>query len=710
MKNKKNQSKDAGVAERVLSSCCEEAAQISIAEAKASDGACYLELKTLSRSSPSNGFWHFLEQYGFRYGDGRCRPLLPSEVIVILRNIPQESINMLSAKGFFVQEGYILHYLPVPPNCLSVPDVSDGSSVMSSDYAISVLKKVMKQAYIIRSSRSGIPNFESTMIEANDLQVTVAEYRQVRDAAKASRDTDGRFSIKKDGKSLTQVQLEKLRTLFIRKGTGFSSRSIVTGDPYKGVGEIGLPFEIAQRITIEEKGHTLLRAGQFVRRRVMDGDIILINRPPTTHKHSLQALSVYVHDGHTVKINPLICAPLGADFGGDAIHIFYPQLVSARAEVSELLSVEEQLLSSQNGNLNLHLTTDSVLSLRLIPALPRAQHSESQWTGLQLLQTALPSKFDCFGDRHNIWQRQLLEVDYSRYLMQSIINDVVTSIFFRKSPFEVLRFFNSLQPMLMENLYTEGCSVGLEDFCVLNDIVHNIQACIQELSSLLYHMRLMNNEMMALQLEKQIRHLKVPITNHILKASAMGNLIDSKSESAINKVVQQIGFLGLQISDRGKLYSKTLVADIAILFQKKCPFSANYPSEGYGLVRGCLYHGLDPYQLMVHSITSREVIIRSSRGLTEPGMLFKNLMAILRDIVICDDGTVRNVCSNSIVQFEYGKETGTLEYSNFAAGEPVGALAATAMSNPAYKAVLDSSPSSMGYDEGDTALWSQIQE
>ncbi|KAK1370597.1 hypothetical protein POM88_036689 [Heracleum sosnowskyi] len=185
----------------------------------------------------------------------------------------------------------------------------------------------------------------------------------------------------------------------------------------------------------------------------------------------------------------------------------------------------------------------------------------------------------------------------------------------------------------------------------------------------------------------------------------MGNLIDSKSESAINKVVQQIGFLGLQISDRGKLYSKTLVADIAILFQKKCPYSANYPSEGYGLVRGCLYHGLDPYQLMVYSISSREVIIRSSRGLTEPGMLFKNLMAILRDIVICDDGTVRNVCSNSIVQFEYGKETGTLEYSNFAAGEPVGALAATAMSNPAYKAVLDSSPSSMGYDEGDTALW-----
>lgn len=152
------------------------------------------------------------------------------------------------------------------------------------------------------------------------------------------------------------------------------------------------------------KGHTSLRAGQVVHRRIMDGDIVFINRPPTTHKHSLQALSVYIHDGHTVKINPLICAPLGADFDGDAIHVFYPQSLSARAEVSELLSVERQLLSSHSGNLNLQLATDSVLSLRLMfkryflsrvaaqqlalfvpgvlpsPALLRAQHSESQWT------------------------------------------------------------------------------------------------------------------------------------------------------------------------------------------------------------------------------------------------------------------------------------------------------------------------------------------
>lgn len=42
----------------------------------------------------------------------------------------------------------------------------------------------MNQAYVIKSSRAGKPNFESAMIEANDLQVTVAEYLLVRDVAK----------------------------------------------------------------------------------------------------------------------------------------------------------------------------------------------------------------------------------------------------------------------------------------------------------------------------------------------------------------------------------------------------------------------------------------------------------------------------------------------------------------------------------------------
>ncbi|KAL7239152.1 hypothetical protein ACSBR2_005116 [Camellia fascicularis] len=752
LRSGKFQVKSIGILERALTSCCEEAAQISIHEAKTDDGACYLELKLPSKSRYQDGCWNFLERYGYRYGDNYCRPLLASEVMIILKKLPSETKKKLAGKGYFPQDGYILQYLPVPPNCLSVPDVSDGITVMSSDLSITMLKKILKQVEIIKSSRSGTPNFESHEVEANDLQAAVAQYLQVRGTAKASRDMDTRFGINKEqNNSTTKAWLEKMKTLFIRKGCGFSSRSVITGDAYKGVNEIGLPFEIAQRITFEErvtqynmqylqklvdeklcltyrdglstyslregsKGHTFLRPGQVVHRRIMDGDIVFINRPPTTHKHSLQALSVYVHDDHTVKINPLICGPLSADFDGDCVHIFYPQSLAAKSEVLELFSVEKQLLSSHSGNLNLQLATDSLLSLKILfknyfldraaaqqlamfvsnslpqPALLKTYTSGPHWTALQILQTALPRCFDCSGERHLVCKSEILSIDFSRDVMQSIINDIVSSICFEKGPDEVLKFFNSLQPLLMENLFSEGFSVGLEDFSISRVVLENIQNGIQDISPLLYQLRLTYNELVELQLENHLRLLKVPVANFILKSSQMGNVIDSKSESAISKVVQQIGFLGLQLSDRGKFYSRSLVGEMASLFQNKHPFRAKYPSEEYGLVTNCLFHGLDPYQEMVHSISAREVIVRSSRGLTEPGTLFKNLMAILRDVVICYDDTVRNVCSNSVIQFDYGVKPGSK--SAFAAGEPVGVLAATAMSNPAYKAVLDSSPSS----------------
>ncbi|KAK8630144.1 hypothetical protein V6N13_078951 [Hibiscus sabdariffa] len=749
LKNK-FQIKSGSVAERLLSSCCEDPPQVSIKEDKKTDGTCFLVLKQPSRQSTN---WNFLERYGFRYGDSNTRTLLPCEVVEILKRIPAQTRRKLSGKGFFPQEGYILQYLPVPPNCLSVPDISDGVSVMSSDLSTSMLKKVLKQVETIKSSRSGTPNFESHEVEANDLQLAVEQYLQVRGTVKATRSIDSQYGVNKDsGDSSTKAWLEKMRTLFIRKGSGFSSRSVITGDAYKKVNEIGIPSEIAQRITYEErvnthnmrylqnlvdnklcltyrdgsstyslregsKGHTFLRPGQVVHRRIMDGDIVFVNRPPTTHKHSLQALSVYVHDDHTVKINPLICGPLSADFDGDCIHLFYPQSLSAKAEVYELFSVEKQLLSSHSGNLNLQLATDSLLSLRVMlqtflfrkadaqqlsmflssalpqPAFLKGSHVAPCWTAFQIIQTAFPACLDCSSDRYLIEKSDILKVDFNKDLMQSVIDEVVASIFYEKGPKEVLNFFDSLQPLLMENIFVEGFTVSLEDFSVSREVIENIQKDIQAISPLLYQLRSTYNELVKLQMENHIRIAKEPIADFILKSSALGNLIDSRSDSAVNKVVQQIGFLGMQLSDRGKFYSKTLVEDVADQFHCIYPSDAvNYPSAEFGLIKGCFFQGLDPYEGMVHSISTREVMVRSTRGLSEPGTLFKNLMAILRDVVICYDGTVRNVSSNSIIQFQYGLSARTRP--QFPAGEPVGVLAATAMSNPAYKAVLDSSPSS----------------
>ncbi|KAL2326371.1 hypothetical protein Fmac_025429 [Flemingia macrophylla] len=749
---------NSGLAQKLLSPCCEEfgAALVSIREVKTSDGACYLAL-TVSKSKMQKlqGFWSFLEKYGYRYEGDHTRALLPCEVMEIIKRMPMETRRKLAGKGYFPQDGYVLKYLPVPPNCLSVPVVSDGVSVMSSDPSITILRKLLRKIEIIKSSRSGEPNFESHHVEANDLQSVVDQYFQIRGTTKAARDIETRFGVNKElNESSTKAWLDKMRTLFIRKGSGFSSRNVITGDCYKRINEVGIPAEVAQRITFEErvnihnisylqklvdenlcltykegvstyslregsKGHIYLKPGQIVHRRIMDGDIVFINRPPTTHKHSLQALFVYIHDDHTVKINPLICGPLGADFDGDCVHLFYPQSLAAKAEVVELFSVENQLLSSHSGNLNLQLSTDSLLSLKMLvkrcyfdraaanqlamflllplprPALLRASSGDSYWTSIQMLQCALPLGFDCTGGRYLIRDSEILEFDFSKDVLPATINEIAASIFFGKGPKEALNYFDVMQPFLMESLFADGFSVSLQDFSISKAIKRIINRNIGKVSSLLYQLRSLYNELVAQQLEKHIRDVELPIINFALKSTKLGDLIDSRSKSANDKVVQQIGFLGQQLFDRGRFYSKRLIEDIALHFHRKCCYEEEgYPSAEYGLLKGCFFNGLDPYEEMVHSISTREILVRSSRGLSEPGTLFKNLMAILRDVVICYDGTVRNICSNSIIQFEYGIQAGKKNQHLFPAGEPVGVLAATSMSNPAYKAVLDASPSS----------------
>jgi len=66
------------------------------------------------------------------------------------------------------------------------------------------------------------------------------------------------------------------------------------------------------------------------------------------------------------------------------------------------------------------------------------------------------------------------------------------------------------------------------------------------------------------------------------------------------------------------------------------------------------------------------------------------MMAMLRDVTVCYDGTMRTSYSNSIVQLD-----STNVSSSVTPGDPVGILAATAFANAAYKAVLDPNQKNM---------------
>ncbi|KAJ1277932.1 hypothetical protein BS78_04G040400 [Paspalum vaginatum] len=741
---------------------CRDLPALSLKEIKTTDGAIRLELRAPPRKHMTERSWNFLDKYGFHYGGcSHIRPLLPEEALNILKKVPDDTRRKLAARGYTVQSGYVMKYLPVPPNCLYIPEFTDGQSIISYDISVALLKKVLQKIEQIKRARSGPPNFESHEAESCDLQIAIGQYILLRGTTRGPQDNTKRFAVGTDSAALSTKQwLEKMRTLFISKASGFSSRSVLTGDPYIGVDMVGLPSEVAKRITFEEqvtdaninrlqevvdnglcltyrdgqatyaitvgsKGHTTLKVGQTISRRIVDGDVVFLNRPPSTHKHSLQAFYAYIHDDHTVKINPLICGPFSADFDGDCVHIYYPQSLAAKAEALELFSVEKQLISSHSGKVNLQLGNDGLIAMKLMSSRtvlskelanqlamfvpfslpgPAVMKSIPSWTITQIVQGALPSKLTCQGDTHLIRDSTVIKLDLDKESVQDSFTDLVSSVLCEKGPREALQFLNVLQPLLMEFLLLDGFSVSLKDFNLPKALLQEAQRNIQKQSLILEQSRCSKSQFVEMRVENNLKSVKQQISDFIVKSSDLGLLIDPKKEPPMSKVVQQLGFVGLQLYHEGKLYSSRLVEDCFSNFMNKhSGIGDEIPPEAYGLVQSSYFHGLNPYEELVHSISTREAIVRSSRGLAEPGTLFKNLMAILRDVVICYDGTVRNICSNSVIQLKYKEDDETDSPGALPPGEPVGVLAATAISNPAYKAVLDSSQSN-------NASWESMKE
>jgi len=63
-----------------------------------------------------------------------------------------------------------------------------------------------------------------------------------------------------------------------------------------------------------EKRNYTLTIGDIVERKLMDGDIVLLNRQPTLHAGSMLAQEILVRPGRTLRFNLSIAKSFNADF------------------------------------------------------------------------------------------------------------------------------------------------------------------------------------------------------------------------------------------------------------------------------------------------------------------------------------------------------------------------------------------------------------
>jgi DNA-directed RNA polymerase II subunit RPB1 len=217
-------------------------------------------------------------------------------------------------------------------------------------------------------------------------------------------------------KSFTEKIVSKhgrIRGNLMGKRVDFSARSVITPDPSLDIDELGMPIEMAMKLTIPEtitqynidemqkrvdngvnvhpgvlfikkadsvnkisigiihkrieegkqelKDLLQLSLGDVIDRHVNDGDFVLFNRQPSLHKFSMMGHRVRVLPAQTFRMNPNVCTPYNADFDGDEMNAHVPQSIQSQIELSELVAIPHQIISPQSSKPVIGCIQDTLL-------------------------------------------------------------------------------------------------------------------------------------------------------------------------------------------------------------------------------------------------------------------------------------------------------------------------------------------------------------
>src|SRR5215831_16761379 len=335
--------------------------------------------------------------------------LTPSTVRERLERIQDDDLILLGMDPRAARpEWMVLQVMPVPPVSVR-PSITLESGIRSEDDLTHKLVDIIRINQKLREAlESGVPiNIIQELHELLQYHVTTYFDNEVSGLPPA-RHRSGRAL-----KTLSQRLKGKegrFRGNLSGKRVDFSARTVVSPDPNLDINEVGVPLDVASRLTIPEKvtAHNLeemkrlidngpdtypgalyivrpdgrrvrlefvtdrkvvaetIQPGFVVERHLRDGDIVLFNRQPSLHRMSIMAHTVRVLPYKTFRLNPTVCPPYNADFDGDEMNLHVPQGEEARTEARLLMQVQDQILSPRYGGPIIGAIRDSLTSALLL--------------------------------------------------------------------------------------------------------------------------------------------------------------------------------------------------------------------------------------------------------------------------------------------------------------------------------------------------------
>ncbi len=337
--------------------------------------------------------------------------LTPKEVRARLERIPDKDLIPLGLNPEVVRpEWMVLSVLLVPPVTVR-PSITLESGDRSEDDLTHKLVDILRINQRLRENR----DVGSPQLIVEDLLDLLQYHVNTYFDNQTSGIPPARHRSGRTLKTLIQRLKGKegrFRQNLSGKRVNFSSRTVISPDPWLSINQVGVPKKAARELTVPirvtpenidrikemvargpnptERGKYLpganyifrpdgrrirvtetnaenvaekIEVGFTVERGLKEGDIVLFNRQPSLHRMSMMAHEVKIVPGKTFRLNLAVCPPYNADFDGDEMNLHVLQSEEARAEAKVIMRVQENILSPRFGGPIIGATQDHISGL-----------------------------------------------------------------------------------------------------------------------------------------------------------------------------------------------------------------------------------------------------------------------------------------------------------------------------------------------------------
>ena len=331
---------------------------------------------------------------------GGATRLLPSAIRERLERIIDDDLTILNFNSILTDNGglrtirpewFVLQVLGVPPVVVR-PSITLESGIRSEDDLTHKTVDILRVNQRVRESKeSGTPPLiVQDLVDLLQYHVTTFFDNEVSGIPQSHH---------RSGRPLKTISQRlkgkegRFRGSLSGKRVDFSARTVIAPDPSLDISDVGIPLDVAKKLTIPEKFSNwnsdflkklilngpdvhpganyiirpdgvkirldfvedkeslldTLTEGFIIERHLLDGDVVIFNRQPSLHRMSVMAHTVRVLPYRTFRLHPAVCPPYNADFDGDEMNLHVPQSEESRSEALTLMRVHEQIVSPRYG-------------------------------------------------------------------------------------------------------------------------------------------------------------------------------------------------------------------------------------------------------------------------------------------------------------------------------------------------------------------------